>query len=659
MLGGLEYRSIFAAVKRALGTLGVFVSVKDPRFMATGDGSSDDRAAIQAAIDYVSSLGGGTVFFPAGSYKVASGLTLTASGVHLLGAGRLGTKLKFAPTANGTLLKVANGASMVRSWSLRDITLYSDDATFTKTALEIIDAGEYDVTDVEIAGSVVVGITSFWSGANSIGIYIKGREWGKFSNVWSVADRPLLIGVNPNNSIDIDHHEFDVQAIANGNPCVEVLSNVDLSNVEFRGGAWVLGTHGFYWVDTATVANSAQLSFKNVRREQSTSAAGYNVRIEHNNALQTLSAESCDWDLTQNGFYLRNVRRVKMDECSYGGVAGKTAIDMTGIANSALILENTLLGDNATVTLTNMVRVMESIPTQTTYNFGEFAVYAFTGHEGVRLGAVTSPNIQAGSTANVNGRVLVEDMTGVANGVGLVNLGVYLNSRYYRLLGAPQNMVRFFDDFLGDVLMDQWNGRVGSDGACVAPAIVVTTSGFMRTTTGAGAGATMAVNGVQLDSALNWQAQNGDLVFEARVKLGDITNVALYVGFTDQTAALEMPFTLAAGDVLTSNASDGCGILFDTAADTDNWWLVGVKADADAAKQNTGLAPAAGTFETFRIELSAAGQATFYRNGVVIGVAMANAVSTAIGLTPVIAGFSRTNAIKNIDADYILIEARR
>ena len=49
---------------------GVSVSVRSPIFGATGDGSTDDTAAIQAAIDYVRDRGGGRVYFPKGTYKL-------------------------------------------------------------------------------------------------------------------------------------------------------------------------------------------------------------------------------------------------------------------------------------------------------------------------------------------------------------------------------------------------------------------------------------------------------------------------------------------------------------------------------------------------------------------------------------------------------------
>jgi hypothetical protein len=53
---------------------------------AKGDGSTDDTAALQSAINVVGS-NGGTVFFPPGSYYIKSSLSSTASNLVLQGAG--------------------------------------------------------------------------------------------------------------------------------------------------------------------------------------------------------------------------------------------------------------------------------------------------------------------------------------------------------------------------------------------------------------------------------------------------------------------------------------------------------------------------------------------------------------------------------------------
>lgn len=51
-------------------------TVTPQQFGAVGDGVNDDTAAIQAALDYVASLGGGTVYVPTGTYLVKPQLKL-------------------------------------------------------------------------------------------------------------------------------------------------------------------------------------------------------------------------------------------------------------------------------------------------------------------------------------------------------------------------------------------------------------------------------------------------------------------------------------------------------------------------------------------------------------------------------------------------------
>lgn len=216
------------------------------------------------------------------------------------------------------------------------------------------------------------------------------------------------------------------------------------------------------------------------------------------------------------------------------------------------------------------------------------------------------------------------------------------------------------DDFLGDVLADQWGAAVGSNGSVVTPTISADVNGKVRMVTGADAGGTMALNGVQLHRALNWKANQGSLFVEWRVKLSAITGIACFIGLTDQVAALECPINSAASaDTLTSNATDAVGWMFDTSMATDNWWLTGVAADVDATAQNSAIAPVADTYERFRIDLSSTGVATFRRNGVAIGNVMTGALTATVALTPVVAAFSRAAASRNVDIDYCHIGALR
>ena len=91
------------------------VSVKD--FGATGDGTTDDTAAIQAAI---TANYNGEVYFPAGTYKITSGLTVT-SAIKLTGSG-WGSVIKVDSTATRFLPLVAqNLVTPITGLVIRDI----------------------------------------------------------------------------------------------------------------------------------------------------------------------------------------------------------------------------------------------------------------------------------------------------------------------------------------------------------------------------------------------------------------------------------------------------------------------------------------------------------------------------------------------------------
>jgi hypothetical protein len=226
--------------------------------------------------------------------------------------------------------------------------------------------------------------------------------------------------------------------------------------------------------------------------------------------------------------------------------------------------------------------------------------------------------------------------------------------------GSP-HMVELWDDFIGDVIADQWNLLEGTDSTTTDAAILAGgIGGVLRLTTG-DAGTGLAADSVQITQALQWQASNGGLAIEARFKLSAITTCWVFFGFTDLAATLEAPVVSAASaDTITTNASDAVGFMFDTRMSTDNWWLVGVKADTDATAQNTGYAPVADTYETFRIEVDSSGNAVFFRNGVRVGTRMANALTAATDLTPTLAA-SKTSvaASMTVDLDYIHVSMLR
>jgi hypothetical protein len=101
---------IFAALGIAARSVDAIFNVKD--YGAIGDGTADDTAAFQSALDAASTRGGGIAYAPTGSYKIATHLNIPAN-VTLEGVWR-------APAANnvwkdnvGTLLLAYEGEGSV------------------------------------------------------------------------------------------------------------------------------------------------------------------------------------------------------------------------------------------------------------------------------------------------------------------------------------------------------------------------------------------------------------------------------------------------------------------------------------------------------------------------------------------------------------------
>lgn len=113
---------------RALG----WKIVTDPPYGAKGDGSTDDSAAIQAAINAAAAAGGGRVFFPSGTYRIGTFVRLKTN-VSLVGSNRTTTILKArAGLTIGVL--VATSGDAVTDASIEDLTV---DGDYSASALAI------------------------------------------------------------------------------------------------------------------------------------------------------------------------------------------------------------------------------------------------------------------------------------------------------------------------------------------------------------------------------------------------------------------------------------------------------------------------------------------------------------------------------------------
>ena len=257
--------------------------------------------------------------------------------------------------------------------------------------------------------------------------------------------------------------------------------------------------------------------------------------------------------------------------------------------------------------------------------------------------------------SSIDGRKLGLDKDGK-----LIGIKGFRSGTHGKQIDTPSvDRVVFFDDFLGDVIADQWNAVEGTDAATSDAAILAGgIGGVLRLTTG-DAGTGIAADMEQITQALQWQASNGDLVMQARVKLSAITTCYAFIGFTD-LVTFEAPVIGATGTTITTNATDAVGFLFDTTLTAVKWHLVGVANDVDATKQDSGVAPVAAQYQTFRVVVTAAGVATFFINGIQVGTSMTGAVTPGTDLTPTIAVSKLSVAASmTADIDYVHVAMNR
>jgi hypothetical protein len=224
-------------------------------------------------------------------------------------------------------------------------------------------------------------------------------------------------------------------------------------------------------------------------------------------------------------------------------------------------------------------------------------------------------------------------------------------------VGDDLQTLSMLDDFSGGVISSKWTLTKGSDGGCVNFAILAATlNGAVRGTTGAGAGATMAVNGVEIDGgSLAWgnNGTGGELM-EVMIKPSSIATICLFIGWTNETGTLQMPVTIS-GVTPTANANDCAGFVFDTAATSAVTQLASCNNGGTPQLTPLTVAPDTTKFHRYRVGLDSLANANFFIDGVKVG-SLPLALRTTVGLTPVVAAFTRAAGSANIDIDYIFAQ---
>jgi hypothetical protein len=178
--------------KATLAQLGEMTSVK--AFGAVGDGVANDTAAIQAAVDYVYNNGGGTVYFPEGTYLVSSIVRNWTNPitVNLKGSGKRSTVLKKFGSDATPILDLSGIASMLEPYSeISDLEL-NGNGTTSVDGLRATNYGRWVLRNVFIGncnyalycrGGLVFDVYDCTFQANLFGYYCEKSADNVYSNL--------------------------------------------------------------------------------------------------------------------------------------------------------------------------------------------------------------------------------------------------------------------------------------------------------------------------------------------------------------------------------------------------------------------------------------------------------------------------------------------
>jgi len=167
-------------------------------FGATGDGTTDDTAAIQSAINAAATSatghGGGIVYFPPGNYKVSSTLQITAGGIHLLGPGPSATQLIGANASADIVNFSGTSDNPIFGNSIRDMTISSTVSRTGGSGINVAYAQSLLIDFVDFfqqfvgislgVGTAVIYVSNIYIlSTSSVGLLVEGGNDQYISNL--------------------------------------------------------------------------------------------------------------------------------------------------------------------------------------------------------------------------------------------------------------------------------------------------------------------------------------------------------------------------------------------------------------------------------------------------------------------------------------------
>ena len=326
------------------GRLAAIEGLNVRNYGATGDGTTDDTTAINAAIAALIAAGGGVLYFPAGTYKTTAALTTISVPALIRGDG---TTTNDDTTEVGVSLITSTSATAV----MFDVT--ANVARFESIGLQCTAATPTAGAGIYVHGAIVgqrvdyenVRVRGFYDNIDhSVGAY------------WSMHDAYILDAVRYNlrirNTINADSGDWSISDSAFGSnsrataACIRIESSGGgkITNVKMNSGTTKY-VHGIDLAVAAATATSILLisncSFENCSGDaiHGTTSAGTSTwsHILINNCQFGLYGNNTGYAVSLVATTLTDFKDVTITDCTFvtDGTA-RAAIRLTNVNNVLL-----------------------------------------------------------------------------------------------------------------------------------------------------------------------------------------------------------------------------------------------------------------------------------------------------------------------------------
>lgn len=406
-----------ALIKTASG-IGIladdFIARKGPvidvrAFGADTTGATDSTTAFRNAIAALNASGG-TLFIPPGVFLITDTLQVTGDYCYIIGAGINQTTIKFNPSSGKQLWYFWKGTSVGsvgnRITSMR-INAQAGN-TFQKIAIDVADQSTMLIQDIFVDPTTS---SNSWSGSNSIGIRLRGREALYINRVRMLADTPIRMEPcpNPPSTQSDDHVHISNTYLSStpggGNAIIYITDGTVLSNLTIDGdNGWLLDKYGIYWSDTSAPAAHNNIHINGLRMEQQVDVTGWGMYIDSTNQIQAVNIENAYFPLG-NGIHLNGAVEAKISHSVFSASDGTKKHFETTTGTKDLRFENVLWQVGPTATLTGLT-LMEGAPQITAASLPPSAHY--------------TDNTTAGTTPWIHGGIQKFTGTSILVGAGTI-----------------------------------------------------------------------------------------------------------------------------------------------------------------------------------------------------------------------------------------------